>query len=271
MPIVKQLSQSSSNIRIVQITDSHLGANPGDMLLNMDADKGLKDVLELMSDKRPSPDLILATGDIGNHPDVDAYSRFLATVREASSSPLCWIPGNHDDPKLMEAARGRPYEQVIDCGNWRIIMLNSRVPNHTYGHLDDSELNMLEEILSSSADKHVMICLHHQPVPIGSAWMDSYIVDNAHDFWRVVEGHSCIRAVVWGHVHQEFEDTYNDIRLISTPATCIQFVPNQDHFGVDRTMPGYRWFELKENGSIDTGVERVAFQDYGIDFDSKGY
>jgi Icc protein len=36
-------------------------------------------------------------------------------------------------------------------------------------------------------------------------------------------------------------------------------------------MPGYRWFELNDDGTFDSGVERVPSKDYGVDFASVGY
>ncbi len=270
MPIIKTLSPVSGDINIVQITDSHLGIEYGDTLLNMNSDEGLADVLALIN-QHESPDLVLATGDIGNYPSEKAYKRFADVLDKSISAPMCWIPGNHDDPDLMAAARGEPYHQIIECGAWQLIMLNSRMPGKTHGHLDESELAFLASSLSESKGKHVMVCLHHQPVPIGSAWMDSYIVDNAQDFWAALDPFDHVKAVVWGHVHQAFHEQHKGIELISTPSTCIQFIPNQDAFGVDKALPGYRWFTLKQDGTIETGVRRVPAKDYGIDFDSQGY
>jgi len=258
-------------IKIVQITDSHLGDNLGDALLSMDADESLGDVLRLIKQQIPAPDIILATGDIANDATVDAYRRFITTVARDFPYPMYWLPGNHDNPAMMEQALGKPRERVIAIGQWVIIMLDSHVPQQIYGDLTRDELDFLESALSDASDKHVLVCLHHQPVPIGSAWMDSYIVRSAHAFWDIIKRHSQVRAVVWGHVHQTFEDTYNKVALLSTPSTCIQFTPEEDDFDVDVLMPGYRWFELYADGQFKTGVERVATKDYGIDFNSKGY
>lgn len=271
MPVTLEMPYTHGNIDIVQITDSHLGEQPGDELLSMNADAGLDDVLSLINDQHAEFDLLLATGDIANFPSLPAYQRFVNTVNRSITAPMCWIPGNHDDPQLMQKALGEPYHQVISIGPWQLIMLNSRVPRQTYGHLDDSELAFLHDALSKSTDKHTMICLHHQPVPIGSAWMDNYIVDNAQEFWSAIKPFDHVKAVVWGHVHQAFDEQYRGIRLLSTPSTCVQFTPNQDEFGVDRAMPGYRLLSLSESGHIETTVHRVPVKDYGIDFESTGY
>jgi len=113
--------------------------------------------------------------------------------------------------------------------------------------------------------------LHHQPVPIGSEWMDRYIVRNAQDFWHIVEPHQNVKIVLWGHVHQAFAEQYKHIALLATPSSCIQFTPNKDEFEVENSMPGYRWFELYDDGTFTTDVERVSKKDYGVDFTSVGY
>ena len=41
---------------------------------------------------------------------------------------------------------------------------------------------------------------------------------------------------------------------MSTPSTCLQFLPNSDSFAVDSRPPGYRWVDLMANGRIDTEV-----------------
>ena len=116
-----------------------------------------------------------------------------------------------------------------------------------------------------------MVSLHHQPVPIGSEWMDRYIVRNAQDFWAIVEPYANVKIVLWGHIHQEFSEQYKHIALLATPSSCIQFTPNKDEFEVQDAMPGYRWLELYDDGTFTTGVERVPVKDYGIDFTSVGY
>lgn len=261
----------TSSVRITQITDCHLGEREGDELLSMNPDEGLHDVLTLMNQQRPNNDLLLLTGDLANHPTPRVYPRLHALISEAVSYPFAWLAGNHDDPEMMEALGEQVNLAVHVIEQWVVVLLNSRVPNETYGELDSEQLAFLSSQLSLHSDKHVMVSLHHQPVPIGSAWMDRYIVRNAEAFWRVISAHPQVKIVLWGHIHQEFTGEYQGVSLFATPSTCIQFTPNQDEFGVEDSMPGYRWFELHADGTFTTSVERVAQKDYGVAFDSTGY
>ncbi len=258
-------------IKLVQITDSHLGVNHGDPLLSMNPDESLVDVLNLINAQESDIDLILATGDIANDASLAAYQRFYTTVSDYLLPPMVWLPGNHDDDEMMEAILPESKHQVIEFDSWAILLLDSHVPGEVHGNFSQAELSFLSRSLSAHLDKYILICLHHQPVPIGSQWMDRYIVQNAHSFWELISPYSNVKAVLWGHVHQEFNELHNGMRLLSSPSTCIQFAPNQTDFMVEDSMPGYRWLELHDDGTLKTGVERVDRKDYGIDFNSRGY
>jgi len=258
-------------IRIVQITDCHLGEEQGLELLSMNPDESLDDVLSLINENHASNDLLIATGDLANEATLPAYQRLYRKLSDKLSYPFAWLPGNHDDPEIMATLGEDVNEKLHVLGDWLIILLDSRREGCIYGHLDDSELAFLDETLAQNPNKHIMVCFHHQPVPIGSQWMDNYIIRNAPAFWDVVERHNNIKVVLWGHIHQEFVDTQHQITLLATPSTCIQFTPGEKDFHVENTMPGYRWFELNSDGSFTTGVERVTDQDYGTDYHSHGY
>lgn len=260
-----------STIKIVQITDCHLGENDGTELLSMNPDNSLHDVMALIADRQTDTDLLIATGDLANEAVQPAYQRLYNVLTASALAPFAWLPGNHDDPDLMTAFGEEVNAKVHVMGHWLIVLLNSRVDDCIYGNLSDAELLFLERTLEAHPDKHIMVCLHHHPVPIGSEWMDNYIVRNAHDFWAVIDRFSNVKMVVWGHVHQSFSECRDNIALLATPSTCIQFTPNKKDFHVENAMPGYRWFELYEDGTFSSEVERVPEKNYGTDVLSAGY
>ena len=258
-------------IKLVHITDSHLGAKPGDPLLSMNPDESLMDVLTLVKAEQARVDWILATGDIASGAYLSAYQRFKTTVSDNLTAPMAWLPGNHDDYQMMEDVVPNSKHQLINHDYWLIILLDSHVPGKVYGNFAPSELDYLSQALRENPDKHVLIAFHHQPVPIGSTWMDRYIIQNATTFWDLISANNKVRCVLWGHVHQEYDRMKESIRLLSTPSTCIQFAPNQVSFKVSTQMPGYRWIELHDDGRIKTAVSRVPQKDYGTDYHSRGY
>ncbi len=258
--------------RLLQITDCHLGALASEELLGMNTQQGLTDVLSLIARCEPGAEHLLATGDLSNDYSPASYQRFLDTINTQISFPVHCLPGNHDHPDAMRDILGdERMARQIDLGPWQILMLNSQIIGREHGNLADIELDFLQERLQSLQDKFVIICLHHQVVPVGAAWIDQYIVRSADRFFEVLGQFSNVKAVSWGHVHQLFEQQRDGVNLMATPSTCIQFKPGIDEFTVDNLMPGYRWFNLYNDGRMETGINRVEPREYGIDYGSSGY
>lgn len=257
--------------KLLQITDPHLGGKPGTHLLGMDTDKSLCEVLESVL-RSETPDLIVATGDISSDGSAPSYVRFLKIMDQYfPDTPLAWLAGNHDDSDYMVSVAGHPIELSHSGGGWHFIFLDSHVPRKTGGRLSDKELGRLKKELDENKDKPTLVFLHHQPVLVGSDWIDQYAVDNAHDFFSIIDQYPQVKVVSWGHIHQEFVSSHSDIALLATPSTCVQFEPHSHIFKVAESMPGYRMFELFEDGQFTTEVKRVAIKSFSIDLESTGY
>ena len=260
-------------MRLIQITDPHLGPLTSESLLGLNTDESLKDVLQLIAAEQAAFNYLVCTGDIASEGQDAAYLRYIDIVSQYFTVPLAWIPGNHDSAKIMARLNHRllPEARLIDVDHWRVILLDSSVPDEVYGNLDEAELSYLDEALASSGGRHVMVMMHHQPVPVGSDWIDEYVLRNADAFFAIIDQYPQVKALVWGHVHQEFSGQRNHIQLFATPSTCVQFRPQSSEFTVDDVMPGYRWFDLHDDGRIETGVSRVTGKHYVIDYKSVGY
>ncbi len=127
------------------------------------------------------------------------------------------------------------------------------------GNHDDADL--LFRSLARHPAPHAMLFLHHHPVSIGSPWIDRIALRNAEALFEVVDRHAPkVRAIVFGHVHQELEAERAGVRLIGTPATCIQFAPTTERLVVDDLPPAYRWLDLHADGRVETGVHYLDEQ-----------
>ncbi|NNM12247.1 MAG: 3',5'-cyclic-AMP phosphodiesterase [Pseudomonadales bacterium] len=273
-------SDDNATLRVLQITDCHLGEAIGEVLAGMDTDASLASVLELLVAEQSehgeiNAELLLATGDLSNLGTASAYYR-LEKILQPLGLPMAWLPGNHDVRDLMIDSVGIDrMPRLVRLGRWAICMLDSAVPGQVGGELGATELNELRiELDSLPADVHIMICLHHQPVEVGSAWLDQQKVADADRLFALLKNERRVKAILWGHVHQEFYGTHPGlpgVKLIASPSTCIQFAPGQRDFKLDTAMPGYRWLDLHADGSIQTGVSRVEGADLRIDLASSGY
>ncbi|HEY7771732.1 MAG TPA: 3',5'-cyclic-AMP phosphodiesterase [Marinagarivorans sp.] len=263
-------------LRVLQITDSHLGSDSDETLLGINTEQSLRDVLDAITanhSHEPPFDLVVSTGDISNDGKRPSYQRFVTIVREyLPGIPLAWLDGNHDDPEGMRVQGvPQPLSHIVGIGDWRIILLSSRVPFEERGELPESELHRLEKLLAIRPESPTIVMMHHQPVPIGSAWIDQYKVANSDRFFNIIDKHPNVKGVVWGHVHQEFYMRRGELELFATPSTCVQFKPRNDDFAVDLIMPGYRVFELYDDGKINTFINRVEGFCYVVDLTSNGY
>ena len=204
----------------------------------------------------PKPDAVLATGDLVQDETQVGYERFrelLGTI----GIPVYCLPGNHDAPALMREMLSSPPFQfcgVAAHGNWSLLMLNSYAANDDGGLLAPGELEFLDRTLTDSRGGHCLIALHHQPVPMGSRWLDGVPLRNPDEFLAICDRHAHVRGIVWGHVHQASDRERNGVRLFSTPSTCSQFKPASDHFALDTRPPGYRWIDLFPDGSIESSI-----------------
>jgi Icc protein len=55
-------------------------------------------------------------------------------------------------------------------------------------------------------------------------------------------------------VHQCFDTRRRGVRLLATPSTCAQFLPQANEFAVDARPPAYRRITLQPDGTLETEV-----------------
>ncbi len=261
-------------VRVVQLTDTHLFGQAGTKLLGVDTDLSLQAVIDLVCRESPNPHLLLGTGDLSDGGAQDAYRR-LVDYFDGLCEENFWLCGNHDNRENMAAIIGESQRlcREIRVGSWQILLLNSQVHGAVGGQLGADELAFLEQALASAEESslHSLVCLHHQPVKIGTAWLDQQMVSDADAFFSVLDQYPAVKAVLWGHVHQEFDCPRGDVRLLASPSTCVQFAPGHDDFQAHDAPPGYRWLDLYADGRLETGVSRVTDVTFDVDLDSGGY
>ena len=252
-------SHVTEPIRIVQLTDLHLYGAADGRLRGVATLPALQATLAAALARHAPWDALLLTGDLVQD-DPSGY----AHVRElfgGAATPVYCIPGNHDEPAAMRAALAtRPFQICGSAlhGAWLLVMLDSYLHGMAHGRLAATELARLAATLAAHPDRHALVMLHHQPVPVGSRWLDGVALEDPAALFAVLDRHPNVRALLWGHVHQAWEGTRNGVRLMCTPSTCAQFKPGSDSFALDRNPPGYRWLELYEDGRVESGVEWVA-------------
>lgn len=247
-------------LQVLQFTDLHLVCDPDQELWGVNTYRQFTRAVKEAMTLYPGADLILLTGDLVHEPQPEAYLLLQEYISQLPF-PIYRIPGNHDDPRLIDrylSEGNLRSETIIRIGPWQIILLDSNAPAPAGGRLNKTQLQRLEEALSASPDYPALVCLHHHPVPIKSPWMDAMALVNPEEFFQVLDRHPQVQAIVWGHIHQEFDSKRQGVRLLGAPSTSTQFVPYCDHFQKDDLGPGFRWLSLHPDGGLESRVHYIA-------------
>jgi len=243
-------------IHVAQLTDSHLFANPDGQLYGINTRDSLQAVIEHAQASLPKLDLLLVTGDLVHDETKDGY-RVLRELVDNLRVPAYYLPGNHDDPVIMQEVfpnMTRNGITSVEKDNWSVVLLDSSIRGKVEGELTSENLARLEDFLCANNSQHVLIALHHHVVDVESAWIDSLKLRNNGEFLELLNDFPNVKVVLNGHIHQELDRQRNTIRFLGSPSTCFQFMPNQENASIDNSAAGYRHIVLYDDGSIDTKV-----------------
>jgi len=245
---------STDPIRVLHVTDPHLFADSDSSLRGTVTHSSLRDVLSHIQRSDWNANMVALTGDLIQDDSREAYERFSELMRPLGLPVYC-VPGNHDVREFMKDSLASPefyYCESVLHGNWLIAGIDSCINDDAAGHIDDQEMERLEKLLNETTAEHVLICLHHPPLPVGSKWLDQVGLRNGEEFLRLISRTGKVRAAIFGHVHQEFEESHDSIQIIGTPSTCRQFKVASDEFALDDNPPAYRRISLHPNGGVET-------------------
>lgn len=264
---------NSQPLRIVQISDMHLYASKEKTLLGVNTHESFSVTLNLLKSATTLPDLILLTGDLAQDHSEMAYQHVVEAFK-TFTIPIYYVPGNHDDGKLM--ARILPSATIsnlrhIVLDQWQLILLDSQKPNAVEGYLARTQLDFLEDCLQMYPAQRAIIVFHHQPVLVGTTWLDKLGLANADELWSIIALYSHVHTILFGHIHQEHKGKKNGITYFATPSTCIQFKGNCVDFALEELPPAYRWIDLYPNGDLKTGICRASHYVGIFDAEAKGY
>lgn len=267
----KRIKTPDGIVNILQLTDLHLCKDKKASTEDINVHDSFMNCLTQALAEDIRCDLIILTGDLVNELNTSIYDRIFSTLDDTNIPYIC-LSGNHDvteeiydssstqaafistlpDPRLIS-------QYIIDAEDWQIILLDSSQPGRIDGVLSFKTLNWLTHVLQTSLNTPTLIVLHHHAVPVNSLWLDAFILANHNTFWEKIKPHSQVKAVLNGHVHQDFYCENNGVACYMTPSTCYQFKPKEDNFTYDSdAKAGYRWLQLKTNTTINSWVKRLS-------------
>jgi len=231
--------------KLLQVSDCHLARDPGADYRGQNADANLALLADAV--RRWAPDLLVLTGDLSEDASYESYAR-IRDWADRFDCPKAWIPGNHDDRNVMAPifdAAGFRSGPVIEAGDWQLALLDSAWPNDPGGELDDERLAPLDAV---DDDRPTGIFVHHQPAPVGAAWIDKVGMRETERLWTRVRRLDKARFIAFGHVHQRFRQTIECVACLACPSTAANSLPATERFTPGETTPMARWFVLDETG-----------------------
>ena len=223
---------------IIQISDCHIDDKTHPM--GVDTNKNLLNVIRNI--KNIPADALLITGDLSHSGTTKSYEIIKKYLSILDTNYIV-LPGNHDNIKNINKEFSDNILREYSIGDWCIISAYSKKNGQVSGYLSTDELSQLEDAINFSNSKHIIVIIHHPPIPMNSDWDDSLSLENMDDFFTIINKYSNIKAILWGHAHQSSEFNHNQVKLISCPSTAIQFDNEQ--------RIGFNHFSLHDDGNIE--------------------
>lgn len=233
-------------VRFVHLSDTHL-LPPGQALdysdippeyahfarqalaLPYDAATALRALAAAISALPFTPAFILHTGDVaGQLAAPEDYSAFRETLADLPA-PVIYTPGNHDDSSALQRyllghSPALPFDHAHVINGARLVCLDSTVPGSHAGRVSVAQIDWLKAQIALDDDCPLLVALHHHPLPLGAAWLDSLMLDNSEALHTVLRrAGSRPRAVFYGHIHAHTHAVRDGVLYTSAPGVWCQF------------------------------------------------
>ena len=209
--------------------------------------------------------VVLVTGDISGDSSPESYQHFIALMEQhIEPANIEWfvLAGNHDNNPYFEKYVGSRHLQSNDslslC-NWQLHGMDTRATSNMHtaaGEVKESDIQALEQSLTTSPQTNHLVALHHHILPSNS-WMDKHSLVDAQRLVSLTDEYPQLKAFLHGHVHSPLRQQIGKHNTPSygAPSTCWQWEMRPE-FGVSNEAPGYQVMNLMDDGSVDVSVVR---------------
>ncbi len=245
----------SATLRIIQISDCHVSADPDALYRGQSADANFKKVLHLAGQWNPA--LVLLSGDVSEDGSRESYER-ISGLLARTGVPVLALPGNHDVVEVMSRYfRLGPWDgpHVMEIENWQLLLLDSTEPGRISGSFSATYLEQIRASLHDNGGRHTLVALHHQPVEVGATWIDRYMLESPARFFEVIDQSPRVRCISWGTCAPRLSGAKKRGNLAGERRPRWQTAfPGAQRFTLDTAGPACRWLELSARGEVNTGL-----------------
>ncbi|BBZ03771.1 3',5'-cyclic adenosine monophosphate phosphodiesterase CpdA [Mycolicibacterium chitae] len=224
---VREAEHGRPTHRLVHLSDTHL-VGAGRLYGQLDAEARLQQILEEMLASQARVDALIFTGDLADRGERQAYTRLhelVAPVATELGAQVIWVMGNHDDranfrAEFLPAAPGTgAVDYVYDLDGLRVVTLDTTVPGHHHGEIDEQRLQWLAAQLATPAPHGTILAMHHPPIPCVQDLAVLVELREQTRLARVLRG-TDVRAILAGHLHYSTSATFAGIPVSVVAATC---------------------------------------------------
>lgn len=282
-------SFNEMTLRFAQVSDVHLSDRPQDTSYKALTSSAplLRDAIKQINFQN-NLDFVVFTGDNVDMPNDSDYMNFFK-LANAIKFPYYTVLGNHDISQDGGEITKEKYILYSNSHNknfkfdkayytfnpkpdYKVIVLDMSVDNEitANGFIDEEQLKWLDEELSKSKNKVVIIFQHFPAIePFAS---EHHRLKNAQEYLDVVQKYTMPIAIFSGHYHTTKITREDNILHISTPSLVTY--PNSFRFVSitnykDRTIFDFYYKEtgLKDVQERSKVMAMAASSFYGTDKD----
>lgn len=251
-----------TRVRIVQISDLHLGALRAPE--GLDGDDGT--VLDAVLDQAVAlkPDCVALSGDLLDRTAAKDYSALRSRLENfhlRTRIQVIPVMGNHDElapflagmaPLMGGAERRRTdsADHVRSIGGLQIVALDSTVPGEAFGALNEDQLQWLRMLATRPAPLGTCVVMHHPPImsPMPQLRYSGFI--GRQGLADVLVGLD-IRVMLCGHYHYASSSLWGGHLVWSAPALAY-------HQDVSAPTPTVRGWPNQQFSLIDIDRESAV-------------
>ena len=248
---------------LIQLGDLHIGAD----WVAIDPLQTLSATVDALERLDLGVDAVLALGDIAEH-GADAEYERARTELERLGAPVHPAMGNGDDREALRRnfglppARGAPLHYTTDLGPVRLIVLDTTIPGHDGGHLDDAGVTWLDHQLTAFPSTPTLLAMHHPPLLTGSpAWDELALTASSRlRLSQTLQRHPQVRRILAAHLHRPLLAQFASRPLLVAPSTYVQFPLRLQAAELDPSdeSPGYVAHVIPDDGEPTSYVQAVC-------------
>jgi 3',5'-cyclic-AMP phosphodiesterase len=257
---------------IAQFSDTHIKQRGRLAYNRVDTAQMLVQAVRHLQHLPQKPDLLMITGDLVDHGQVEEYEHLISIMSE-NAIPMIVIPGNHDDRDVMRQC----FKDLVimpEQGYWQfrlhqkgwpiqIVALDTCVPGESHGDLCKQRLQWLEVELEQSKEIPTLIIMHHPPFLTGIGHMDQIGLKARDHFSEVVSKYPNIELITCGHLHRNIRAQVGKRAAMTCPSTAhaVQLDLDPDASASFRMEPaGYLLHLWTEEGLVTHESTTVDFE-----------